>query len=235
MPSRLARISARILCLLLPALLCGCIAYRPRLLSYEAASTPTGEPTASVTVMGEGVRVQAKAGDTWQVLKTGDKIFVGSLLMTDSGSEAVVELPGGHGQVNVAHGSVIEIARLTGSEGAMLVLSSGRVSGSVTGAPIAIVSSCGGSLSLTPNDGATVPFQFSHARDAQYLAVMKSLGLQADWAIFKPSAGASAGFSLANIFVAPIPFTAGVVPEPTLWALALTGFVALGGFIRRRR
>ena len=114
MPHRLTRIIARLLCLLLPALLCGCIAYRPRLLSYEATSTPTGEPTASVTVMGEGVRVQAKAGDTWQVLKTGDKIFVGSLLMTDGSSEAVVELPGGHGQISVC-GKVRQ--RPTGSSG----------------------------------------------------------------------------------------------------------------------
>jgi hypothetical protein len=213
---------------------CGCITRPPRWLGYSRSEISSSAPAAKVVVTGTGVRLQAKLGAEWQPLTTGEPIFPGAMLRTDSESEAVVELPGGQGVIKLRPGSVVEWARGDSSGGTLLLISSGSVAGSVTGAPIELISSCGGSLHLAPNAGATVPFEFRHGRDAQYLAVMKSLGLQADWAIFKPTPVSPVDFGIGLVHRASVPAGMGIVPEPNSWMLVLVG-VALLGAPRWRR
>lgn len=215
----------------------GCIAYRPRMLKYE--QSPAAEPgaaTATLTVSGEGALVQARKNDPWKPARTGDSVAPGSLMMTDSDSEVVVELPRGHGQVRLAHSTTVEFALPGGSEGFLFILSAGKVSGSVNGTPITIIGTTGGGLSLTPDAGKTAPFEVRHGRDERYFEVMRSLGLRPDWGNIGPSQP-SAFPQDGDLFVFRTPNAASgaVVPEPSPIVLMTFGGAVLGLVWRKGR
>lgn len=229
-------LSVPFLALLLSLLLCGCIAYRPRLLKYDdtgPAALASGT-FAKVTVSGEGALIQLRERDPWRPLRSGESVSVGSLLMTHGDSELIVELPDGQGQVRIANGSTVELARLDRQQGTLLVLAAGKVSGSVSGAPLELISPSGGSLTLNPEPGATVPFNFNHGRDAYYyeLARRLHLGLETDWG---PLRSGSAGSDL-DLFVFRSPRGNVIaVPEPAPWTLLLAGGLGVGLIAFRRR
>ncbi len=226
----------RLLALLVPLLVCGCVSYRPRLLKYEdqPVGNPAAEAPATLTVTGDGVLVQAREGDPWHPARTGDSIATGALILTGDG-KVTIELPGGHGQINVAPGTTLELARVGGTGGAMVVLTAGKVSGTMNGAPIELISSSGGSLSLNPNEGVTAPFELRHGRDAEYFAVMQRLGLRADWGNLSPMPIASlrSDFDLIA-FRTPAGSFAHAVPEPGVWTLLGLGLAMTAGLGRKR-
>jgi hypothetical protein len=192
------------------------------------------EAPATLTVTGDGVLVQAREGDPWRPARTGDSIATGALVLTSGDSKVTIELPGGHGQINVAPGTTLELARVGGAGGAMLVLTAGKVSGTISGAPFELISSSGGSLSLNPNEGVTAPFELRHGRDAEYFAVMHRLGLRADWGNLSPPPITSLR-SVADLVTFRTPAGSAVyaVPEPGVWALLGLGVVTAGALRRR--
>lgn len=227
----------RLFSLLVAILLCGCVSYRPRLLKYEdqPAGNPAAETVATLTVTGDGAWVQARESDPWRPARSGDAIAPGALILTGGDSKVTVELPGGHGQINVAPGTTIELARIGGTGGALVVLSAGKVSGTVNGMPIELISSSGGSLSLNPNEGVTAPFELRHGRDADYFAVMHRLGLRADWGnLSQPPITSLRSVAELVTFRTPAGAAAYVVPEPGVWALLGLGLVVTAGAWRRR-
>lgn len=233
----------RLIALTLPLLLCGCVAYRPRMFSYETGAPenpgvalPAAQP-ARISVATGRVLLQEGEGRPWREVQSGDPISVGGMLRTGDDSEAIVELPDGHGQVKVAQNSCVEVARLDPRLGTLLVLSAGKVTGSISGADLEVVSSCGGGLSLHPNDGATAPFEFRHGRDAEYVAVLISLGRSPDWALFHspPTPPYDFGEGLTHRSAIAFGEMTAVIPEPETWALFLAGGTALGLSLRKRR
>jgi hypothetical protein len=227
----------RLLALLVPLLVCGCVSYRPRLLKYDdrPVGNPAAEAPATLTVTGDGVLVQAREGDPWRPVRTGDSIATGALILTGGDGSVTIELPGGHGQINVAPGTTLELARVGGTGGALLVLTAGKVSGTISGAPIELISSSGGSLSLNPNEGVTAPFELRHGRDAEYFAVMQRLGLRAEWGSLSPMPIASlrSDFDLIA-FRTPVGTSGYAVPEPKVLALLGLGLALMAGLGRKR-
>lgn len=226
----------RLLALLVPLLVCGCVSYRPRLLKYDDQPmvNPAAEAPATLTVTGDGVLVQAREGDPWRPARTGDSIATGALILTGDG-KVTIELPGGHGQINVAPGTTLELARVGGAGGAMVVLTAGKVSGTMNGAPIDLISSSGGSLSLNPNEGVTAPFELRHGRDAEYFAVMHRLGLRADWGNLSPPPITSLRVAVDLVtFRTPAGRAVYAVPEPGVWALLGLGLILTAGLGRKR-
>lgn len=219
--------------LLLPFLVCELCA-QPDLLVYDEAKpiAAVTEPGAVVTASGEGVWLQRGRDDVWHPLRSGDPLPLGALLMTDANSSAVVELPSGHGVVQVGRNSVIELAGRESGAGTVLVLTSGRVSGGITDSLLEIVSSCGGGLTVTAPRGITAPFEFRHGRDARHQAALNRLGLTADWARFIPSdANREPVFGLGT--AAPADANNGTA-TPETWALVIVGSVTLGLVLRQR-
>jgi hypothetical protein len=205
------------------------------LLSYEEQKLvgAAPEPSAVVTVSGEGVWQQAKSRDSWHPVRNGEGLPLGSLLMTDAYSAAVVELPGGQGLIQVARNSVVEYARNRANSGTLLILTAGRVSGGVSDTSLEILSSCGGGLTLTAPPGTTAPFEFRHGRDTQRQAALRNLGLTSDWARFMPTEGMDdSNFGLGTPSRVPLStsFTA-----PETWALLIVGSITVGYFMRSRR
>lgn len=233
----------QLLALTLPLLLCGCVTYRPRLFSYDTGAPenpgvalPAAQP-ARISVATGRVLLQEGEGKPWREAQSGEPVSIGAMLRTGDDSEAIVELPDGQGQVKVAQNSCVEVARVDPRLGTLLVLSAGKISGSITGADLQVVSSCGGGLSLHPNDGATAPFEFRHGRDAEYMAVLISLGRSADWALFNAPPPSPYSFGEAMIFRTPVALgeATAVIPEPETWTLFLAGGTALGLVLRKRR
>lgn len=219
--------------LLLPFLACELCA-QPDLLAYdESKPAPVvAEPSAVVTASGEGVWLQRRRNEIWHPLRSGDSLPLGALLMTDANSGAVVELPTGHGVVQVGRNSVIELAARESGAGTVLVLTSGRVSGGISDTLLEIVSSCGGGLTVTAPPGITAPFEFRHGRDARHQAALSRLGLTADWARFIPSdANLDSVFGLGA--AAPVA-SADATTTPETWALLIVGSVTLGLVLRQR-
>jgi len=225
--------------LLFPLLLLsltGCVAYRPRMLQYDTAAAGGG---GAIGGAGAGVRVslstgealmQEQEGGPWKPVPLGAFIPAGSLILTERG-ELILELPDNTGQVTLAEGTCVELGRADPHRGTLLILSSGRVSGSITGAGIELLSTCGGALTLTPHGDATAPFEFTHGYNAEYVKTMLSLGHVPDWAIFRPGdlvpIGAGGGTMLWGgggiaSFRTPV-----IIPEPGPLALALAGLGAL--------
>lgn len=227
--------------LLLPLvllLLSGCVAYRPRMLQYDTVASGGGGGGA-IGGAGAGVRVSLSTGDAlmqeqedgpWKPVPQGAFIPAGSLILTEHG-ELILELPDNTGQVTLAEGTCMEIGRADPHRGTLLILSSGRVSGSITGTGIELLSTCGGALTLTPHGDATAPFEFTHGYSAEYVKTMLSLGHVPDWAIFRPGdlvpIGAGGGAMLWGGGGIPSFRTPVIIPEPGPLALAFAGLGAL--------
>lgn len=187
-------------------------------LSYEWSQSLLNPNAATVVVAGEGVWQQAKKSDTWRPVKGGDRIGLNSLLMTEPGSAAVIELPGGLGTVNVLRGTVVEFTRWNQAEGIHLVLTSGRVTGEINRSSLEIASSCGRKLSLTTPPGESAPFEFRHGRDERHYAELERLGLVSDWAGFQPRP------DVYELGFGPIP----PPPEPERFSLSFEAWTLLG-------
>ncbi len=204
----------------------------PADLTYDRPPDPALSHFATVVVAGEGVWQQAKQSDVWRPVKNGDRLPVGSLLLTDTSSAAVVELPETQGVVNVARGSVVEFARLKGRPGNLRVLTSGRVAGVVNDSALEISSSCGGSLSVTAAPGGTAPFEFRHGRDQRHFAELERLGLVSDWVRFQPRAGDNYQLGFGPIPPPPEPEHFALTFET--WTLLALVSAALGVFLWQR-
>ncbi len=205
----------------------------PADVSYAWPKEPVLADTAVVVIAGEGVWQQSKQEDAWRPVKNGDRIRFGTLLMTDPGSVAVVELPGNHGVVNVSRGSVVELARPPGGRaGTLLMLTSGRVAGVVNNSSLEISSSCGGSLSVTAPPGGSAPFEFRHGRDARHFAEMERLGLASDWVSYQPRLGENYQLGFGPIPPPPEPEHFSFTFET--WTLLVLVIAALGVFLWQR-
>lgn len=204
----------------------------PADLTYDWPPAPALSHFATVVVAGEGVWQQAKQSDVWRPVKNGDRLPLGSLLMTDTGSAAVVELPDAQGVVNVARGSVVEFARLKARPGNLLVLTSGRIAGVVNDSTLEISSSCGGSLSVTAAPGGTAPFEFRHGRDQRHFAEMERLGLVSDWVRYQPRTGDNYQLGFGLIPPPPEPERFALTFET--WTLLALVSAALGVFLWQR-
>lgn len=187
-------------------------------LSYEWSPSLLNPNAATVVVAGEGVWQQTKKSDTWRPVKNGDRLALGSLLMTEPGSAAVIELPGGLGVVNALRGTVVEFTRWSQAEGTHLVLTSGRVTGEVNRGTLEIASSCGRKLSLSTPPGGSTPFEFRHGRDERHYAELERLGLVSDWAGFQPRP------DVYELGFGPIP----PPPEPERFSLSFEAWTLLG-------
>ncbi len=204
----------------------------PADLTYDWPPDPALRQLATVVLAGERVWQQARQGDGWRPVKSGDRLPAGSLLMTDPSSAAVVELPEEQGVVNVARGSVVEFGRLKGRPGNALVLTSGRVAGVVNDSALEISSSCGGSLSVTASPGGTAPFEFRHGRDQRHFAEMERLGLVSDWVRYQPRTGDNYQLGFGPIPPPPEPEHFALTFET--WTLLALISAALGVFLWQR-